>query len=147
MKVILLKDIKGTGKKGDVINAADGYARNFLLPRKLAEQATDMSMHILNNQKEAERRKKLAEVEAAQQLAQELNGKEITLSVKSGESGRLFGSITGKDIADELNKLTNLNIDKKKIVVDTIRQLGTYDVEVKLYPEISTKIKVLIKGL
>lgn len=147
MKVILLKDVKGVGKKGDVINAADGYARNFLLPRKLAEQATDNSMHILNNQKEAERRKKLAEIEAAQELAQNLKGKEIVLSVKSGESGRLFGSITGKDIADELNKQTGLNIDKKKIVIDTIRQLGTYDVEVKLYPEISTKIKVTIMEL
>ncbi|MGE5627079.1 MAG: 50S ribosomal protein L9 [Solirubrobacterales bacterium] len=147
MKVILLKDVKGVGKKGDVINAADGYARNFLLPRKLAELATDNSMHILNNQKEAERRKKLAEIEAAQELAQNLKGKEVVLSVKSGESGRLFGSITGKDIADELNKKTGLNIDKKKIVVDTIRQLGTYDVEVKLYPEISTKIKVTIKEL
>ena len=147
MKVILLKDVKGVGKKGDVINAADGYARNFLLPRKLAEQATDNSMHILNNIKEAERRKKLAEIEAAQELAQKLKGKEIVLSVKSGESGRLFGSITGKDVADELNKQTGLNIDKKKIVIDTIRQLGTYDVEVKLYPEISTKIKVTIKEL
>ena len=85
MKVILLKDVKGVGKKGDVINAADGYARNFLLPRKLAEEATDSNMHILNNQKEAERRKKLAEIEAAQQLAQKLKGKEVVLSVKSGE--------------------------------------------------------------
>lgn len=147
MKVILLKDVKGVGKKGDVINAADGYARNFLLPRKLAEQATDVSMHILQNQKETERRKKLAEVEAAQMLANELKGKEITLTVKSGENGRLFGSITGKDIAEELNKQTGLDIDKKKIVVDNIRQLGGYEVEVKLYPEISTKIKVIIKGL
>jgi large subunit ribosomal protein L9 len=146
MKVILLKDVKGVGKKGDVINAADGYARNFLLPRKLAQEATDVSMHILQNQKEAERRKKLAEVEAAQKLASDLKGKEITLTVKSGENGRLFGSITGKDIADELNKQAGLDIDKKKIVVDNIRQLGAYDVEVKLYPEISTKIKVLIKG-
>ncbi|HSN57957.1 MAG TPA: 50S ribosomal protein L9 [Clostridiaceae bacterium] len=147
MKVILLKDVKGVGKKGDVINAADGYARNFLLPRKLVEQATDASMHILQNQKETERRKKLAEVEAAQMLANELKGKEITLTVKSGENGRLFGSITGKDIAEELNKQTGLDIDKKKIVVDNIRQLGGYEVEVKLYPEISTKIKVIIKGL
>jgi len=147
MKVILLKDVKGAGKKGDVINAADGYARNFLFPRKLAQEATDTSMHILQNQKEAERRKKLAEIEAAQQLANELKGKEITLTVKSGENGRLFGSITGKDIADELNKQTGLDIDKKKVVVDNIRQLGNYEVEVKLYPEISTKIKVTIKGL
>jgi len=147
MKVILLKDVKSVGKKGEVINAADGYARNFLFPRKLAEEATDTNMHILNNQKEAERRKKLAEVEAAQKLAQELSGKEIVLSVKTGENGRLFGSITGKDIADELKKQTGLDIDKKKIVVENIKQLGTYDTEIKLYPEISTKIKVVIKGL
>jgi large subunit ribosomal protein L9 len=147
MKVILLKDVKGVGKKGDVVNAADGYARNFLFPRKLAQEATDASMHILQNQKEAERRKKLAEIEAAQKLANELKGKEITLTVKSGENGRLFGSITGKDIADELNKQTGLDIDKKKVVADNIRQLGTYEIEVKLYPEISTKIKVTIKGL
>jgi large subunit ribosomal protein L9 len=147
MKVILLKDVKGIGKKGDVVNAADGYARNFLFPRKLAQEATDASMHILQNQKEAERRKKLAEIEAAQKLAGELKGKEIILTVKSGENGRLFGSITGKDIADELNRQTGLDIDKKKVVVDNIRQLGDYEVEVKLYPEISTKIKVTIKGL
>jgi large subunit ribosomal protein L9 len=147
MKVILLKDVKSVGKKGEVINAADGYARNFLFPRKLAEEATDANMHILNNQKEAERRKKLAEVEAAQKLAQELSGKEIVLAVKTGENGRLFGSITGKDVADELKKQTGLDIDKKKIVIENIKQLGTYDTEIKLYPEISTKIKVIIKGL
>ncbi|MHC1719108.1 MAG: 50S ribosomal protein L9 [Clostridiaceae bacterium] len=147
MKVILLKDVKGVGKKGEVINAADGYARNFLFPRKIAEQATDANMHILNNQKEAERRKKLAEVEAAQKLAQELSGKEIAIAVKTGENGRLFGSITGKDIADELKKQIGLDIDKKKIVIENIKQLGTYDAEIKLYPEISTKIKVIIKEL
>lgn len=147
MKVILLKDVKNVGKKGDVVNSSDGYARNFLLPRGLAKEATDSSLHVLNNQKEAERRKKTAEIEAAQKLAEELKGKEITLKVKCGEGGRLFGSITGKDIADEFNKKFNLKIDKKKIVVDTIRQLGTYDVEVKLYPEISTKIKVVISEL
>lgn len=147
MKVILLKDIKGVGKKGDVINAADGYARNYLFPRKLAEEATEVNMHKLNTQKEAERRKKLAEIEAAQKLAQELNGMEISLAVKTGENGRLFGSITGKDIADELKKKTGLDIDKKKIIIENIKQLGTYDVEIKLYPEISTKIKLKIQEL
>lgn len=144
MKVILLADVKSVGKKGEIVNASDGYARNFLFPRGLASEATEASMHVLNNKKEAERRKKLAEVEAAQKLADELKGKQISISVKSGENGRLFGSITGKDIADELNKKYNLKIDKKKIVVDTIRQVGTYDVEVKVYPEISTKVKVVI---
>lgn len=144
MKVILVKDVKSLGKKGDIINASDGYARNYLFPRGLAQEATDSNLHILNNKKEAERRQKLAEIEAAQKLAESLKGKEINLSVKSGENGRLFGAITGKDIADEINKKFNINIDKKKVVVDTIKQLGTYDVEIKLYPEISTKVKVVI---
>ncbi|MDP4177953.1 MAG: 50S ribosomal protein L9 [Bacillota bacterium] len=144
MKVILLGDIKGVGKKGQVINASDGYARNYLFPKKLAEEATDNNIHSLNLKNEAERRKKLAEIEAAQKLADEIKGKEVKIAVKSGENGKLFGSITGKDISDELNKQYKFNIDKKKIVADTIRQLGTYDVEIKIYPEISTKIKVNI---
>jgi large subunit ribosomal protein L9 len=144
MKVILLKDVKSIGKKGDVVSASDGYARNYLFPRGLAQEATESNLHILSNKKETERRQKLAEIEAAQKVADNLKGKEIKLSVKSGENGRLFGSITGRDIADELNKRFNMDIDKKKIVVDNIRQLGIYDVEVKLYPEISTKIKVVI---
>jgi large subunit ribosomal protein L9 len=144
MKVILLADVKSVGKKGEIVNASDGYARNFLFPRGLATEATDSSLHVLNNKKEAERRKKVAETEAAQKLADELKGKEVKLYVKSGESGRLFGSITGKDISDALNKQYGVNIDKKKIVIDTIRQTGIYDVEVKVYPEISAKIKVVI---
>lgn len=144
MKVILSKDVKSLGKKGDVVNTSDGYARNYLFPRGLAQEATDSNLHVLNNKKEAERRQKLAEIEAAQKLAESLKGKEIKLSVKSGENGRLFGAITGKDIADEVNKKFNINIDKKKVVVDTIKQLGTYDIEIKLYPEISTKVKVVI---
>lgn len=145
MKVILLSDVKALGKKGDVVNASDGYARNFLFPRKLAIEATDANMHILNNKKEAERKQKLAEIEEAQKVANGLKGKEIKLKVKSGENGRLFGSITGKDISDELKKSYKIDIDKKKIVVEAIRQLGTYEVEVKIYPEISTKIKVVVE--
>jgi large subunit ribosomal protein L9 len=144
MKVILLADVKGVGKKGEVINASDGYARNFLFPRKLAQEATDASMNILNHQKEAERRKKLAEIEAAQKQAEELKGKVVKLMAKSGENGRLFGSITSKDVADALKAQYKVDIDKKKIVVDAIRQLGTYEAEIKLYPEVSTKISVLI---
>ncbi|NMM62057.1 50S ribosomal protein L9 [Clostridium sp. P21] len=144
MKVILLKDVKSVGKKGDIINASDGYARNYLLPKGLAQEATGTNVHILNNKKENERRQKLAEIEAAQKVAENLKGKEINLSVKTGENGKLFGSITGKDVADELNKKYNLNIDKKKVVIGNIKQVGTYDVEIKLYPEISTKIKVII---
>ncbi|MFL0269236.1 50S ribosomal protein L9 [Candidatus Clostridium radicumherbarum] len=144
MKVILLADIKGVGKKSEVINASDGYARNYLFPRKLAEEATEVNLSVLNQKKETERRKKLAEIEEAQKQADELKGKEVKISAKCGENGRLFGSITNKDVADALNAQYKLNIDKKKLVVDAIRQLGTYEVEVKLYPEVSTKIKVVI---
>ena len=144
MKVILLQDVKNMGKKGDVIEASDGYARNFLFPRKLAQEATQNSLHVLNAKKENERKKKLAELEAAQKLAGELKGKEISINAKAGDHGRLFGAITNKDIAEVINKTFNLSIDKKKIVMDTIKVAGQYDVEVKLYPEVSTKMKVII---
>lgn len=144
MKIILLADIKGVGKKGEVINASDGYARNYLLPRKLGQEATEANLTILNNKKEAERRKKLAETEAAQKQAEELKGKVVKIMAKSGENGRLFGAITSKDIADALKVQYKLDIDKKKIVVETIKSLGTYEAEVKLYPEVSTKVSVLI---
>ena len=144
MKVILLQDVKKMGKKGDVIEASDGYARNYLFPRKLAEEATANALHVVNAKKENERKKKLADLEAAQKLAAELKGKEVSIEAKAGESGRLFGAITNKDIAEVINSKFNLSIDKKKIVMDTIKVAGGYEIEVKLYPEVSTKMKVII---
>ncbi len=144
MKVILLQDVKGVGKKGDVVNASDGYARNFLFPKKLAQEANDANMHILNKKNETERKKKLAEIEAAQKLAADLKDKEVKITAKSGDNGRLFGAITSKDIATALNKQYNVDIDKKKIVTDTIKTMGAFEIEVKLYPEVSTKIKVVV---
>ncbi|ABS39346.1 MULTISPECIES: 50S ribosomal protein L9 [Clostridium] len=144
MKVILLKDVKSLGKKGDLVNASDGYARNYLIPKKLAEQATENNVHILNNKKEAERRQKLKELEEAQKLAKSLMGKEIKFKVKIGENGRLFGSITSKDISEKLKEQYNMDIDKKKIVAETIRQTGVYEAEIKIYPEVSTKVKVSV---
>lgn len=144
MKVILLKDVKGLGKSGNVVNASDGYARNFLFPKNLAKEATDGNVKELNLRKEAERKKKLEELEKAQKLASELKNKEVKIVLKAGKDGRLFGAITSKDIADAFKKQLNINIDKKKIVSDTIKQQGTYEVEVKLYPEVSTKIKVIV---
>ena len=146
MKVILLQDIKGVGKKEEIINASDGYARNYLFPRKLAKEANEANVHVLNQKNEYERRQKLAEIEEAQKMAEDIKGIEVKIITKSGENGRLFGSITTKDISEALIKQHNLNIDKKKLVVDAIRQVGTYDVEVKIYPEISTKIKLIISG-
>ena len=144
MKVILLQDVKKMGKKGDVIEASDGYARNYLFPRKLAEEATANALHVVNAKKENERKKKLAELEAAQKLAAELKGKEVTINAKAGDNGRLFGAITNKDVAEVINSQFNLSIDKKKIVVNTIKVAGGYEIEVKLYPEVSTKMKVII---
>ncbi|GAA0116690.1 50S ribosomal protein L9 [Clostridium senegalense] len=144
MKVILLKDVKSVGKKGDVINAADGYARNYLFPKKLAQEANDANMHILNKKNEAERKKKLEEMEAAQEVAASLKDKEVKISAKSGDNGRLFGAITSKDIAAALEKQYNVKVDKKKIVTDTIKTMGTFEIEVKVYPEVSTKIKVVV---
>lgn len=144
MKVILLQGVKKMGKKGDVIEASDGYARNYLFPRKLAEEATANALHVVNAKKENERKKKLAELEAAQKLAAELKGKEVTINAKAGDNGRLFGAITNKDVAEAINSEFNLSIDKKKVVVNTIKVAGTYEVEVKLYPEVSTKMKVNI---
>ena len=144
MKVILLQDVKKMGKKGDVIEASDGYARNYLFPRKLAEEATANALHVVNAKEENERKKKLAELEAAQKLAAELKGKEVTINAKAGDNGRLFGAITNKDVAEAINSEFNLSIDKKKVVVNTIKVAGTYEVEVKLYPEVSTKMKVNI---
>ena len=126
MKVILLQDVKKMGKKGDVI------------------EATANALHVVNAKKENERRKKLAELEAAQKLAAELKGKEVTIDAKAGDNGRLFGAITNKDIAEVINNKFNLSIDKKKVVVNTIKVAGQYEVEIKLYPEVSTKMKVII---
>lgn len=145
MKVILLQDVKSVGKKGEVVNASDGYARNFLFPKKLAQEANEVNMHILNKKNEADRKKKLAEIEEAQKVANGLKDKEVVIYAKSGDNGRLFGAITTKDISQEMEKQLNVIVDKKKIVVNTIKTMGSYDVEVKLYPEISTKIKVIIK--
>lgn len=145
MKVILLQDVKSVGKKGEVVNASDGYARNFLFPKKLAQEANDTNMHILNKKNEADRKKKLAETEAAQKLANELKEKEVIIYAKAGDGGKLFGAITSKDISQEMEKQLNVDIDKKKISINTIKSIGIYTAEIKLYPEISTKIKVVIK--
>lgn len=144
MKVILIKDVKGKGKKGDLVKVSDGYARNFLFPKNLAQEATTGNVNSLNKLKEKERKEKQAEIEAAQKKAAELKDKELKIVAKAGESGKLFGAITNKDIAAELSKKFNLDIDKKKIVMNTIKTVGTYDIELKLYPEVSAKIKIII---
>lgn len=145
MKIILLKDVKNMGKKGDVVEASDGYARNYLFPRKLAQVATDDNLHIINLRKENERRIKLEETEGAQRLADQMRNHELVIKTKVGDNGRLFGAITNKDVTELLNKTFGTEIDKKKVLMSTIKLVGSYDVEVKIYPEISTKLKVTVQ--
>lgn len=143
MKVILLKDVKGLGKKGAVVNASDGHARNFLIPRGLAKEATEGGIKVLKKQQAAEEKKKQGEIGEAKALADKISKLTVVLKGKAGDSGKLFGSITTKDIADGLAKQHKIKIDKRKIQLDNhIKELGATFVEVKVYPEISAKMKV-----
>ncbi|MCT4595436.1 MAG: 50S ribosomal protein L9 [Anaeromicrobium sp.] len=145
MKVILLKDIKGTGKKGQVINASDGHARNYLIPRGLAKEATSGNMKILEKQNAAEDRKREEEFQEAKELAAKIEELKIVLKSKAGNGGKLFGSITAKDIATELNKNHGIKVDKRKIKLDDpIRTLGVTIVEVKLHPKVVGKLSVQV---
>lgn len=143
MKVILLKDIKGTGKKGEIINASDGHARNYLIPRGLAKEATDGSVKELEHQNAAKVKKEEQAFAEAKALAAKIDTLEVTVKTKAGEGGRLFGSITNKDIADLIKAKHNLEIDKKKIVMEhPIRNLGSSQVTIKVYPKVTAQIKV-----
>ena len=145
MKVILLEDVKGTGKKGEIVNVSDGYASNFLFPKKLAEEANAGNMNKLNARVQADKNRKESEIEEAKKLSEKIKNIELTLEVKSGENGKLFGSVTSKDIADGLKSKFGIEIDKKKIELqDTIKTLGNYTVEIKLYEGIVTKLVLII---
>ena len=143
MIVILNRDVKGTGKAGDVVKVSDGYARNMLLPKGYATEATDGNIRSLEKQKELLAQKKAEEKAAAETLAKKLEDVTVIIKTKSGEGGRLFGSITSKDIADETKKQTGLTIDKKKIQMkNPIKSIGRFEIDVKLYPEVSGKLTV-----
>jgi len=145
MKVILLNDVKGSGKKGDVINVSDGYARNFLLPRKLAKEATSSAVHEIEVKKESKRLKEKEQRDKAQELANGMNEMSVTLYAKTGESDRLFGSISTSDIAKALKKEYDIEVDKKKISLEEhIKLLGEYKAKVKLYSGVSANLKVII---
>ena len=147
MKVILKKDIKGVGKKEEVINAADGYARKYLLPRGLAVEANEGTLSTLKEKKDSKKYKESMEVEEARELSKKISGLSIRFNVKTGENGKLFGSITSKDISEEIKRQHNINIDKRKIVLeDSIKAAGVYNIEIKVYPNITSKIKVEVVG-
>ncbi|SHF03169.1 large subunit ribosomal protein L9 [Thermoanaerobacter uzonensis DSM 18761] len=142
MKVILVKDVKNVGKAGEIINVSDGYGRNYLLPRGLAIEATESNIKVLNEKKKAEEKKRQQELEEAKKLAQDLSNISLVLKVKAGENGKLFGSVTSKDVEEAL-KEKGFDIDKKKISFDeTVKTTGTYYVDIKLYQGVTAKVKV-----
>lgn len=143
MKVILTQDVKSLGKKGQVIEASDGYARNFLLPKKIAVLADAANMNELKTKQEANKYKKDMSMAAAKEVSEKMKNFQITFKLKAGENGKIFGSVTSKDIADELNKKYYVEVDKKKVMLnDAIKNLGTYNVEIKLFEGISGTLKV-----
>ena len=145
MKVILKQDIRTLGKRGEIKEVSDGYARNFLLPKGLVMEATQSNLKILADQKESAARKEEMERAEAQELAKVLSGRIVTFKVKTGEGGRLFGSITAKDIADQIEKEHRLELDKRKITIDdSIKNIGDYQVKIHLYKGISVEINVKV---
>ncbi len=144
MKVVLLKDVKGTGKKGDIKNVADGYANNYLLKNGLAKIADNSALAENATQKSAMAFHKQEEIKAAKELASKIEGKTILLTIKCGENGKMFGSVTSKEIAEELAKI-GITLDKKKIdLKEPIKLVGVYKVTAKVYPEISAIFNVQV---
>ena len=147
MKVILTQDIKGVGKKDEIINANDGYARNFLLPRKLAVEANAQNMSELQGRKDSANFKRDQEKQNALSIQEKLTKVRLKIKVKAGENGKIFGSITSKEIATELKNQQGIEIDKKKILLkDSIKETGVFNVEIKLYEGIIVKLKIDIVG-
>ena len=143
MKVILLDNIKGVGKKDEVINASDGYARNYLFPKKLAVEANNENIAKLNNKKEAASYKKDVEKQKAEELAKKIKGIMLKIKVKAGENGKIFGGVTSKEISENLQQQYNMAIDKKKIELkETIKTLGSFNVSIKLFEGVIAGLKV-----
>lgn len=145
MKVVLLKDVKGQGKKDDVVNVSDGYARNFLFPKGLAVEAGSKIMNEIKNRESSKQHKIEVEKAAANEIKAKLEGVVVKISGKSGADGRLYGSVTSSDIAAELEKQHGITVDRRKIAVETpVKAFGSYTFDVKLYPEITGKINVVV---
>ena len=147
MKVILKQDIKNVGKKDQIIDAADGYARNFLFPKGLAVPADNSNMNELNLKKKAEANQKAKDLENSKKLAEELKNKVLEISVKAGENGKLFGGVTSKERSGALKEQLNIDIDKKKILTDVIKQEGIYFVDLKLLEGVMAKVRVHVKAI
>lgn len=144
MKVILKADVKNLGKKGELVNTSDGYARNFLFPKGLAVKANATAMNDFNNKESAKKFHKAEEIKAAKEDAAKLDGKTVKVTAKAGANGKLFGSVTGKDISLAIKAQLGIDVDKRKISVADIKQFGTYEAELKIYQGISAKISVQV---
>ncbi len=148
MQVILTQDVKGQGKKGDVVSVSDGYARNFLIAKGLGIEATKSNMNDLKGKKESAEYKIKTDTEEAKKIAERLSGLTVTIKAKTGDEGRLFGSITSKDVADALTEQHNIKLDKKRFVLtEGIKTLGVTKVTVKLYTGITGTLKVNVERL
>ncbi|MFZ5647389.1 MAG: 50S ribosomal protein L9 [Bacillota bacterium] len=147
MKVVLLQDVKGKGKKGDIVTVAEGYARNFLLPRNLAVEASVGKLKELSDQKAAQERKKSKEEEQARLTASKIEGIKVHVKSKVGEGGKLFGAVNNKDISENLSRQHGIDVDKKKIFLkDPIKTAGEFPVTVKLHPTVQAVIHVIVQG-
>ena len=147
MKVILLEDVKSLGKKGETVNVNDGYARNFILPKKLGLEATSKNLNDLKLQKQNDEKVAQEKLDAAKALAEEIKEKSITVKIQAGVEGKVFGSISSKEIATEAKKQLNMDIDKKKIVIpDAIKSLGTYNVNIKLHKDVTATLAVKVEA-
>ena len=146
MKVILLEDVKSLGKKGKIVNVSDGYARNMILPKKLGVEATSKNLNDLKLRKANEEKVAQENLDAAKAFAEELSTKEVILTLKVGEGGRTFGSVSSKEISEAAKKQLNLEIDKKKLQLENpIRNLGVTNVPVRLHPKVTGSLKVWVK--
>jgi len=148
MEIILLQDVKALGKKGEIVKVNDGYARNFILPKKLGVEATKQNLYDLDSQKAAEAKKQKEILEEAQNLGKKLSELTIKLTIKAGEGGRTFGSVSTKEISTALKEQFGLDVDKKKLVLnDPIKHPGSYTVPVKLHPQVTAELTVKVDAV
>lgn len=148
MEVILLQDVKALGKKGEIVKVSDGYARNFILPKKLGVEATKQNLYELNMQKAAEARKQKEILEEAQALGKKIEELTIKVTIKAGEGGKTFGSVSTKEISAALKEQCNLDIDKKKLQLnDPIKHAGSYTVPVKLHPQVTAQLNIKVEAV
>lgn len=148
MKVVLLQDVKGLGKKGELVTASDGYVRNFLFPKNLAKEANAQAMNELKNAEQSKKFKIDTAIAQANEAKAKLEGSTFVMSAKAGQNGKLFGSITAKEISAEIKKQKGIDVDKRKITLSSdIKTCGVYDVEVKLYTSITAKLQVEVKAI